>query len=106
MQEVGGAVERIHDPAMGFVVAFPDPALLAQETIAGPRAAQFGEQNFLGAAVGSGDEIGRSFQRDLQVLDLAEVALEAPPGLAGRGGHDIEQCGTEHESVFSRIGQV
>ena len=37
---------------------------------------QFLAQDLFGAAVGGGDEIGRPLERDLQVLDLAEVALE------------------------------
>ena len=106
VQEVGGAVERVHDPAMGFVVTVPAATLLAQERIAGPRLGELREQDFFGAPIGRGDEIGRSLQGHLQVFDLSEVALEASAGLAGRGGHDIEQCGAEHESVFSRIGQV
>ena len=75
MQEIGRAVERVDDPAMGFVVAVVATALLAEKTVAGPRLGQFSLKNFLGAAVGGGDEIGRSFQRDLQVLDFAEIAL-------------------------------
>ena len=58
VQEVGGAVERIDDPAMGAVGAFDLAALLHQEAIARPCAGQLLEENLLGAVVGGADEIG------------------------------------------------
>ena len=67
VQEIGGAVERIDDPAMGLVGALAHAAFLAEEAVAGPRLGQFGIQRLLGAAVGGGDEIGRALQRDLQI---------------------------------------
>ena len=54
VQEVGGAVERIDDPAMGAVGAFDLAALLHQEAIARPCAEQLLEQDLLGAVVGGG----------------------------------------------------
>ena len=73
------------------VGALAAAAFLAEEAVARPRLGQLGVEDFLGALVGGGDEVRRAFQRDLQLLDLAEVALEAARGLAGRGGHDVEQ---------------
>ena len=96
VQEIGGAVERIDDPGVGLVGALALAAFLAEKAVAGPRLGQFGIQRLLGAAVGGGDEIGRALERDLQVLDLAEVALERARGLARGGDHDVEQGGVEH----------
>src|SRR5262249_45668046 len=96
MEEIGGAVERVDNPAMGFVVALATAAFLAEKTVARPRPGELRVQNLLGAAVSRGDEVRWAFHRDLQVLDLAIVALEAAPSLAGRGRHDVEQCGTKH----------
>ena len=59
MQEVGGAVERIDDPAMGLVVADDLAALLHQEAVAGPRLRQLAEDDLLGPVVGGGDEVRR-----------------------------------------------
>ena len=53
-------------------------------------------ERLLGAAVGGGDEIGRALERDLQLLDLAEIALERARGLARGGDHHVEQGGVEH----------
>ena len=75
MQEVGGAVERIHDPGMRLVGAVALAAFLAEEAVAGAGLGQFGVERFLGALVGGGDEIGRALERDLKLLEFAEVAL-------------------------------
>ena len=83
VQEVGGAVERIDDPGVGLVGALVPAAFLAEEAVARPRLGKFVAQRLLGAAVGGGDEIGRALERDLQLLDLAEVALQRARGLAG-----------------------
>src|SRR5262249_41986140 len=101
MEEIGGAVERVDDPAMGFVVTLAPTAFLAEKTVAGPRPGELRVQNLLGAAVRRGDEIRWAFHRNLQILDLAIVALETAPGLAGRGGHHVKQCGTKHADSFS-----
>ena len=44
------------------------------------------------------DEIARPLQRDLQVLDLAEIAGEAAAGLEDRLDHDVEEGGAGHVS--------
>ena len=93
VEEIGRAVERIDDPGVGFVAALPAAALLAQESVAGPRLRQFLVQDLLGPTVGRGDEIARPLQRDLQALDFAEIALEPARRLAGRLGHHIEGRG-------------
>ena len=96
VQEVGGAVERIDDPGMGLVGALAAAAFLAEEAVARARLGQLLAQGLLGAPVGGGDEIGRALERHLQVLDLAEVALERAPGLARGLDHDVEEGGAEH----------
>ena len=82
VQEIGGAVERIDDPAMRPVGAHMGAAFLAEKAVIRPRLGEFVAQDLFGAVVGGGDEIARALQRHLQVLDLAEIALEAA---AGRG---------------------
>ena len=62
VQEVRGAVERIDDPGVALVGAFARTAFLADETVTRPRLGQVVVQHFLGAPVGHGDEIGRSFE--------------------------------------------
>ena len=96
MQEIGGAVERVDDPGMGLVGTLAAAAFLAEEAITRARALKLLAQNFLGAPVGGGDEIRRPLERHLQMLDLAEVALERARGLARGLDHDIEESGSEH----------
>ena len=91
VQEVGGAVERIDDPGVALVVAFADAALFADEAVTRPRLGEVGVQHLLGAPVGHGDEIGGAFQRDLEILDLAEIALEAAAGAARGFDHDVDE---------------
>ena len=93
VQEVGRAVERIDHPGVGLVGPFAAAAFLAEKAVARPRLQQLGTQDFLGAMIGGGDEVRRAFERDLEMLNLAEVALQAAAGLARGGGHHVEQGG-------------
>ena len=97
VQEVGGAVERIDDPGVALVVALAGAAFLADEAVTRPRLGEVGVEHFLGALVGQRDEIGRSLQRHLKVLDLAEIALEAAAGAARGFDHDVDKGGMQHD---------
>ena len=90
MQEVRRAVEWIDDPAMRRVGADHFAALFHQEAVARTCLGKLLENDVLGLVVGGGHEIGRTFDRDLQLLDLAEIADEAAPGLSRRRNHDVE----------------
>ncbi len=93
MQEIGGAVERVDDEAVRFVGALDHAGFLDQEAVARPRLRQFLDQDALGALVGDGDEIRRPLERDLQVLNLTEIADQPAAGLAGRGDHHVQGGG-------------
>ena len=62
MQEIGGAIERIDDPGVGFVSALATPAFFAEKTVAWPCLHQFGVERLFGTTIGSRHEIGRAFQ--------------------------------------------
>ena len=109
VQEVGGAVERVDVPGVALVGALDGAAFLHDEAVAGPRLRELLEQRGLGLLVGGGDEVARALDRDLQVLDLAEVALQPAPRLEGGGGHDVHQGGADHrggEARRVRAGKV
>src|SRR4029078_8731237 len=91
MQEIGGAVEWIDDPAMAAVAAFDIAAFLHQEAVAWTRAGKVGGENLLGAVIRGADEIGRTFERDLKLLNLAEIARETAGRLAGGGARPLQQ---------------
>jgi hypothetical protein len=91
VQEIGGAVERIDDPAMGLVGPLDQAALLHQEAVARPGLGQLAVEGVLGAVVGGGDEIARPLDRHLQLLDLAEVARQPAPRLARGADHHVHQ---------------
>ena len=100
VQKVGGAVERIDQPAVRGVFTDADAVLLHDEAVLRPRLGQLGEDDLLGLAVGVGDEIGRAFDGNLQLLDLAKVAQKAARRLLGGIGHDIEERGAQgHGSI-------
>jgi hypothetical protein len=101
-RKLGGAGVRIDDPGVGLVGALAAAAFLAEEAVAGPRLAELGIERFLGPLVGGGDEVRRPFERDLQVLDLAEVAFERARSLPGRGDHDVDEGGFQHHSARRR----
>ena len=78
---------------------------LHEEAVARARAMQLGADDLLGAMVGGRDEIGRPLARDLQVLDLAEVALQ-PARRLGRGAdHDVQDCRAGHSDFMSLCGR-
>ena len=52
-------------------------AFLDQQAVAGPRPLQLGLQRALGLEIGGRDEIARPLDRDLELLDLAEIADQA-----------------------------
>ena len=74
VQEIGGAVQRVDDPAVLGILALHHAAFLHQEGIARARLGEFGEDDLLGLAIGLADIVARSLQRHLEVLDFAEVA--------------------------------
>ena len=76
VQEVGGAVERVDDPAIVRRAAGLDAALLHDEAVVGAAALELLLDHVLGPPVGGGDEVAGPLDRDLELLDLAEVAGE------------------------------
>ena len=90
MQEVRGAVERIDDPGVGLVLTRARAAFLSEEAVTRPRLGEVAMQHLFGAMVGQRDEIGGALQRYLQVLDLAEVALEAAARASRGFDHDVD----------------
>ena len=99
VQEIRGAVERIDDPGVGAVGALVLAAFFAEEAVARAGLGEFGAKCFLGLAIGGGDEIARALERDLEIFDLAEVALQCARGLARRGNHDVDERGVLHQSA-------
>src|SRR6202007_221808 len=67
-----------------------------EKAIIRPCLGEVGAQNLFGATVSGGDEIARPLQRDLQVLNLAEIPLETFAGAERGLDHDIEQRGMGH----------
>ena len=90
MQEVRRAVERIDDPAVMRVAARALAAFLEQQPIAGAGTRQLVLQGALGLQIGGRDEFARTLDRDLQLLDFAEIADEAAGRLEGGAGHHVD----------------
>ena len=109
VQEVGRAVQRVHHPAPGPVVAAGSAGFLHQEGVAGAGAAQLLAQGAFGAQVGLADEVGRALDADLQLLDLGEVAQQALGRLLRGVLHDghvgREALGHVAKTFSRRIGR-
>jgi hypothetical protein len=88
VDEVRGAVDGIDEPAMLAIATGNRACLLHHQAIGRARLAQFLLQDALGALVGLGHEVGRAFQRHLEIFDLAKVALHRSRGLARGIDHD------------------
>src|SRR5690606_14440923 len=102
VEEVGRAVERIDDPTMLAIRAGDLAALLHQEGVRWASLAQFVEDDLLGAAIGVGHKVGRALARNLEVLDLAEIAGQRAAGLEGGLNHDVEERRAGHWKLEHR----
>ncbi len=91
MQEVGGAVEWINQPAMLTVLGFDLTRFFHQEAEIRAGAAQFRVDDLFRFAVGLADVVAGAFKGNLKVLDFAEVARKAAAGLHSGLYHDIEK---------------
>ena len=93
VEEVAGAVERIDDEARLVDLAGDLTPLFHQEAPPGASGTQFVPQRPLGRLIGLGDEVRRALAADLQMLDLAEIATQAPARLARSALHDSDEAG-------------
>ena len=91
---VGGAVERIHDPAVGLGSA-PRPTLLGQDGVAREPGMDGVEDDGLGAAVHLGDEIGGAAL-------VADVVPSAEAGSEERAGLECRLHGDVAEGIAHR----
>jgi hypothetical protein len=89
VQEIGGAVERVDDPAMVRIAAFGRAAFLQENAVARAGPHQFGLQRALCVQIGGRDKVARALDRDLQLLDFAEIALQGARCLERGAGHDV-----------------
>ena len=76
VQEVGGAVERINNPAMLAVCTFNRAAFFHQKAIVRTRTAQFTENNVFCFFIRLAHIIARAFKRNLQILYFAEITRQ------------------------------
>jgi hypothetical protein len=105
VQEVGRAVERVDVPAMALVGTFDDPAFFHDEAEIGAGLLQGVAQDLLGLPVRGRDEIARTLARDLEILNLPEVALEGLLRLHHGVGHHGHQGRADHRLVLGRAGK-
>ena len=82
------------------VLARDAARFLHQETVARARFLELLADDFLAALVGGGDEVARSFDRDLEIGDFAEIALHAACCLAHGIDHDGEISRLSHDEFL------
>jgi hypothetical protein len=72
------------------VVSLERAGFLHQETVVRTGFLQFLPQYFFHTVIGSRNEIARSFLRDLQLFDFAEVAQQTAGRFPGGPDHHID----------------
>src|SRR5258706_5081131 len=102
VKKIRGAVERIDNPGVRLVGAFHKPAFLHEKAIAMTCPAQFIIEDGLCAMIGGGHEVGRPFDADLEMFDLAKIARQTTAGLSGRVDHDRHE-GRGWHIYFSKV---
>ena len=91
VQKVGGAVQRVTDPAaFGFFRAGLS-ALFTKESKFWPGFGEGVANDGLRPAVSLADEVGRPFAGDGQVFDIAEVAEQLSASLIGCLNHNVDE---------------
>ncbi|MNS95037.1 hypothetical protein D3C72_1292770 [compost metagenome] len=91
VQEVGGAIKRIHDPAMRAIATLFLATFFTQEVIGRAGLHQFIAHDLFGFQIRLRDEIARPLDRDLEVLHFTEVTRQRLTRLDGGLNHDIEK---------------
>src|SRR5262249_29727656 len=86
----------LEEPGASLARALARARFFAETPVAGACVHELLAQGLLGAVVGRAHEIRRPLERHLQLLNLAEIALEPAPGLARGLDHDVEEGGVEH----------
>jgi hypothetical protein len=104
VQKVGGAVERINDPAPGRVFARFLAGFLAQPAVRGARAAQFFLDDPFRLSVGLGNEIAGPLGGNLKIFHLAKVLDKRAARLAGGLDHQVEVRAAVHGGTPVRQG--
>jgi hypothetical protein len=92
VEEIGGSIQRIHDPARLGGIALARAALLAKEAPVGPGPLQFLVERLFRLAIGLADEVRRPLAADLQLLNLVEIAPQLRRRFAGGALHDGDQA--------------
>src|SRR3546814_1733657 len=104
VEEVRGAVERVDDETRLARIALDLARLFHLEAPARARVGQLVIERPLGRLVGLRHEIGRALLRNLQMLDLAEVAAQLCAGLARGPFHDGGVAGSDRKSTRLNSG--
>ena len=99
VKEIGGAVDRVDDPAIVLRAAGHGPALLHEKAPVRPGFLEIFADHLLGPPIGRRDEVARALDRDLKLLDLAEIAGEDAGGAHGGPDHHLEIGGACHRPV-------
>ena len=89
VQEIGRAIQRIDDPAAGRVFAGHGGRFFANPAIAWAGGHQFFVDDLFCGDIGPADKITRTFHRNLEVLNLAEVLDQTAASFARGFDHDV-----------------
>jgi hypothetical protein len=99
MHQCGMPCRKLVVPSSGSTHPAPFPvrigprlaALLHEEGEVRAGLTEILAQRLLGAEVGLADEVAGALHGDLELLDLGEVAQQAPADLADGGHHDVQR---------------
>ena len=104
VEEVGGAVQRIDDPARLGFAADDFAGFLHQQPPVGPSMGQDFGNRLLGGTIGVRHEISRALAADLQGIDFVEIAAQSGCGLARRLFHHGDQGGMGNQGFVFLFG--
>jgi hypothetical protein len=91
VDEIGGAVERVDDPAVLGIRHRKIPGLLAQHRVVGVGLAQDLDDRCFRGAVDLGDEVVLALGADLQRTSVQRRAIDDAAGAARRLDRRVEQ---------------
>ena len=91
VQKVGGAVQRVTDPAAFGLFRSSLAALFTKESEFWPGFGEGVADDGFRPAVGLTNEVGWPFAGDCQVFDIAEVAEQLAASFVGCLNHNVDE---------------
>ena len=106
MQKIRRAIQRVNNPAPGWVSPLSFAPFFGNPAIGWARLQQLVSDNLLSGNIGLGDKITHAFYRHLQIFNLLKILNQRPACLAGGLHHNVQISAGLHHFVLAAAARV